>query len=144
MTNAQKWVSVFLGVFILLFALSKVVEKDDVVVPHDVEEYAEQEQVETAPQQTSGLTLIQQNGCLACHGRDLKGNSNLGPSLYNAKKHWTRDELINYLRNPSDYRNDPRFDEYADQFKNIMMPSFDNLDVKDLGLIADYILSLEE
>jgi mono/diheme cytochrome c family protein len=144
MTNAQKWVSVFLGVFILLFVLSKVVEKDDVVVPHDVEEYAQQEQVETAPQQASGLTLIQQNGCMACHGRDLKGNGNLGPSLYNAKKHWTRDELINYLRNPGDYNNDPRFDEYADKYKNIMMPSFDNLDVKDLGIIADYILSLEE
>lgn len=144
MTNAQKWVAVFLGVFILLFVLSKVFEKEDIIVPHDVEEYAQEEQTETAPQKVTGLTLIQQNGCMACHGQDLKGNGNLGPSLYNAKKHWNRDELINYLRNPADYSNDPRFDEYADKYKNIMMPSFDNLDVKDLGTIADYLLSLEE
>ena len=139
MTNAQKWVAAFLGVFIFLFVLSKLVESDDTVVPHDVENYAQQETVSDV----SGLSLIKQNGCTACHGRDLTGMRNLGPSLYNAKKHWTRDELINYLRNPADYSNDPRFDEYADQFRNIMMPSFDNLDVKDLGMMADYILSLE-
>lgn len=147
MTNSQKWVAAFLGVFIFLFVLSKLVEEDDTVVPHDIENYVQQEQTAENPsdvQEASGLTLIKQNGCTACHGRDLTGMRNLGPSLYNAKKHWTRDELINYLRNPADYSNDSRFDEYADQFKNIMMPSFDNLDVKDLGLMADYILSLEK
>lgn len=147
MTNAQKWVAAFLGVFILLFVLAKVVEQDDTEIPHDVENYVQQEQTTENPsqvQEASGLTLIKQNGCTACHGQDLTGNGNLGPSLYNAKDHWTRDELINYLRNPADYSNDPRFDEYQDRFKNIMMPSFDNLDVKDLGLIADYILSLEK
>lgn len=144
MTNAQKWVAAFLGVFIFLFVLSKVVENDDIDVPHEVENYAQQEPNNSSAQEATGLTRIKQNGCVACHGGDLKGMNNLGPSLYNAKKHWTRDELINYLRNPSDYSNDPRFDEYDDQFRNIMMPSFDNLDVKDLGLMADYILSLEK
>ena len=81
---------------------------------------------------------------MSCHGNDLKGRQNLGPGLYNAAEHFNRDELINYLRNPSDYSGDPRFDEYANQFKNIMMPSYDNLEVKDLGKIADYILSLKE
>lgn len=143
MTNAQKWVAAFLGLFILLFFLSKILEKDDTVIPGEIEEYMQEEPQQTA-EDVSGLTLIQRNGCTACHGDDLKGRQNLGPSLYNAKNHWDRDELINYLRNPSDYRNDARFDEYENQFRNIMMPSYENLDVKDLGKIAEYILNLKE
>lgn len=150
MTNAQKWVTAFLAVFIFLFVLSGIVRDDEVVVPHDVDEYAQNEPTQTTQnqQQTTseapGLTLIKQNGCTACHAQDLKGTPNLGPSLYNAKAHWTRDELINYLRSPSDYSNDPRFDEYGNKYKNIMMPAYENIDVQDLGRIADYLLSLEK
>ena len=144
MTNAQKWVAVFLAVFIFLFALSVLVKKDDVPTHEDMENYVQDGSSESSVQEVSGLTLIKQNACTSCHGQDLKGNGNLGPSLYNAKAHWTRDELINYLRNPSDYSNDPRFAKYSTRFKNIMMPSFENLDVKDLGMMAEYILNLKE
>ncbi len=144
MTNAQKWVAAFLGVFILLFVLSSIVKDDEIVIPEEIDSYAQEEPTGNVAEEVTGLSLIEQNGCLSCHGRNLEGMQNLGPSLYNAKAHWDRDELINYLRNPSDYSNDPRFDDYANQFRNIMMPSYDNLDVKDLGKIADYILSLEK
>ncbi|MCZ7602341.1 MAG: cytochrome c [Melioribacteraceae bacterium] len=147
MTNAQKWVTAFLLVFIFLFVLSDLVKDDSVNVPHHIDDYLQEEPSQQTNREVSqeapGLTLIKQNGCTACHGQDLRGNRNLGPSLYNAKKHWNRDELINYLRSPADYSNDPRFDEYSNQFRNIMMPSYENLDVKDLGIIADYLLSLE-
>lgn len=146
MTNAQKWVTAFLVVFIFLFVLANLVKDDEIIVPHEVDNYAQKEVTEGTAQtnEVPGLALIKQNGCMSCHGQNLQGNGNLGPSLYNAKSHWTRDELINYLRSPSDYSNDPRFEEYSNRFKNIMMPSYENLDVKDLGLIADYILGLEQ
>ena len=147
MTNAQKWVTAFLLVFIFLFVLADLVKDDSVDVPHQIDDYLQEESSQQTNREVSqeapGLTLIKQNGCTACHGQDLRGNSILGTCLYNAKKHWNRDELINYLRNPADYSNDPRFDDYANQFKNIMMPSYENVDVKDLGIIADYLLNLE-
>jgi len=142
MTNAQKWVTAVLVLFIGLFLLSKLFQSDDTVVPEDVDKYVQQDTEETTAEVT-GLTLIQQNGCTSCHGDNLKGIAKLGPDLYNAKKHWNRDGLINYLRNPADYRNDKRFDEYKDEFSNIMMPSFENLSVQDLGKIADYVLNLK-
>lgn len=141
MTNAQKWVAAFLGLFILLFLLSRIVKQDDVEVPQEIDKYMQDSSDGT--EEVSGFTLIEQNGCMSCHGDDLKGRQKLGPNLYNAKKHWDKDELINYLRNPSDYSRDSRFDEYKNQFGNVMMPSYENLDVKDLGKIADYILNLE-
>ena len=145
MTNAQKWVTAFLIIFIGLFILSKVFESDDIDIPHDVVDYAQEENIQAAQTQTpDGLTLIEQNGCMTCHGNDLKGRANLGPSLYITKEHWDREELINYLRNPSAYSNDPRFDDYANQFSNIIMPAYDHIDIKDLGRIADHLLSLEE
>ena len=65
----------------------------------------------------------------------------MAPALINIKQHWTRDGLINYLRNPSSYSGDARFDEYRTKYKNIMMPSYGNLDVKDLGKMVEYLLT---
>ena len=143
MTNAQKWVTVVLAAFIFLFILSDILKEDTIIRHDDFQNYGTGEFNEERSQDAPGLALIKQNGCLACHGQDLRGNPNLGPSLYNAKKHWNRDKLINYLRSPLDYSRDPRFAEYKNQFRNIMMPSYENLDVKDLGTISDYLLGLQ-
>ena len=67
----------------------------------------------------------------------------MAPALNMAKEHFDRNELINYLRNPADYSNDPRFAMYKDKYKGIVMPSYANIDVKKLGKIADYLLSLQ-
>ena len=72
MTNAQKWVTAFLAVFIFLFVLSGLVKEDDIVVPENIQQYAESEDNQETAQDVSGLTLIKQNGCLSCHGQDLK------------------------------------------------------------------------
>lgn len=143
MTNAQKWVTVVLAAFIFLFVLSDILKEDTIIRHDEIPGYDTPEYSEERVQDPPGLALIKQNGCLACHGQDLRGNPYLGPSLYNAKKHWNRDELINYLRSPLDYSRDPRFAEYKNQFRNIMMPSYENLDVKDLGTISDYLLGLQ-
>lgn len=139
MTNAQKWVAAFLGLFLFLFILSKVTEKEE-EFPEDFSFYDNNS--ERVSEKPGGLALINRIGCVNCHGVDLKGTK-LGPSLYSAKEYWSRDNLLNYLRNPTSYNGDDRFEAYKKEFNSIM-PSYSNIDVKDLGVIADYLLSLEE
>ncbi|MDP3445327.1 MAG: cytochrome c [Ignavibacteria bacterium] len=137
MTNAQKWIAAFLGLFLLLFVLGRVTKKEDDYAPLP-ENYSENSAAQS--QEVDGLALIKRNNCTTCHGGELQGTK-MGPALANLKENWSRDNLINYLRNPSAYSGDSRFKEYKITFKNIMMPSYGNLDVKDLGKMADYLLS---
>jgi mono/diheme cytochrome c family protein len=87
-----------------------------------------------------GLTLIKQTGCTSCHGDNLQGTK-LAPALAEIKKFWSRDALINYLRNPQSYSRDARFDEYREKYRNVIMPSYGNIDVKELGRMAEYLLT---
>lgn len=136
MTNAQKWVAAFLGLFLVLFLVGRLTSKEE--VPQMPQTMGEQ------PTQVSsdvdGLTMINQIGCTSCHGDNLQG-SKLAPQLVNLKQFWTRDALINYLRNPQSYSRDVRFDEYRSKYKNVIMPSYGNIDVKELGKIAEYLLT---
>lgn len=146
MTNAQKWVAAVLILFIALFLLDKFTGNDEELID-GVEFYGDNGTGETQntgdkPQSTDGLTLINNNGCISCHGADLQG-TNLAPSLYNADEYWDRAGLINYLRNPNDFSGDDRFEAYKDKY-NVIMPAYGNIDVKDLGKMADYILNLKE
>ena len=138
MTNAQKWVAAFLGLFVVLFLLQKITQDDK---NYEGMDFYGGEEVENTSD-TPALSLINRMNCVSCHGVDLKG-TNLGPGLYKAKEYWSRDNLINYLRNPASYSGDDRFEAYKKRYNSIM-PSFSNYDVKDLGIIADYLLNLEE
>ncbi len=134
MTNAQKWVAGFLLLFLLLFFLNQYTK----------EEYSAESEgymssaaaVEKTPEE-----LMSSNGCLNCHGSDLKGTS-MAPALASAKEYWSRDNLINYLRNPQSFNGDERFENYKKLYPKKIMPSYSHLDVKDLGRIADYLLGL--
>ncbi|MBN1300781.1 MAG: cytochrome c [Melioribacteraceae bacterium] len=137
MTNAQKWVSLFLGLFIVLFILGRLTKSEE----EFDENFDYYEETDSNAEKPDGLSLMNTIGCVSCHGADLKGTG-LGPSLYTAKEYWGRQRLIAYLRNPSAYDGDERFDSYKSQYKSIM-PSYSNIDVEKLGIIADYILSLE-
>jgi len=143
MTNAQKWVTAFLGLFLILFLLERVTKKEESSVIPSSMSGQNSRQTAKVTSDADGPTLMQEIGCVSCHGDDLKG-SQMAPALSNIKKNWSRDELINYLRNPSSYNGGQRFDEYRATFKNIVMPSFSNIDVKELGKIADYLLSRNE
>jgi len=136
MTNAQKWVTTFLAIFLILFFLGRVTKKEETTSV--MKENYDGNQTEQSDK-VDGITLFQQKGCITCHGEDLNGTQ-MAPALINIKQHWTRAGLINYLRNPSAYSGDARFDEYRVRYKNIMMPLYGNLDVKDLGKIAEYLL----
>ena len=139
MTNAQKWITAFLGLFIILFLLGRVTQKkEEQSMPPMMGQMSNQTAQVTGD--ADGKTLTQQVGCISCHGEDLNGTQ-IAPALVNIKDHWTRDALINYLRNPSSYSGDQRFDEYRTKYKNVMMPSFNNLDVKVLGKLADFLMT---
>ncbi|MCL4550478.1 MAG: cytochrome c [Bacteroidetes bacterium] len=139
MTNAQKWVAAFLGLFLILFLLGRLTMKEESSTPPMMMGQMANQQAQVSDD-ADGPTLVKQLGCISCHGDNLQG-TNIGPALANIKEHWTRDALINYLRNPSAYSGDARFQQYREQFKNVVMPSFNNMDVKQLGKIADYLLT---
>ncbi len=130
MTNAQKWVALFLLAFILLFVLSKITRKEEVSTGTNYEFYEE-----------DVVSIMQTQKCFQCHGDNLRGTEK-GPSLYGIQKYWSRDKLINYFRNPTSYASAERFEEYKKKYKEFM-PSFEEVDPKNLGKIADYILSLQ-
>lgn len=138
MTKTQIWTAVFLGLFIALFFLQRATKKDTV----PVEDMPAKTDSEYSAGEVSASDLIASFGCKSCHGQDLKG-TNLAPTLIGLSEFYDRDNLINYLRNPSSYLDTQRFKDYKEKYKNIVMPAYNNKDVKDLGKIADYLLQLK-
>lgn len=139
MTKPQIWVAAFLFLFIVLFLLGRITKEEE-----PMKDFSSMNNSPMGSQQSSELTgdkLIQTFGCINCHGADLAG-TNMGPSLKDIKANWTsRDNLINYLRNPNSFMDKDRFKEYRAKYPNQIMPAFGNKDVKDLGKIADYLLN---
>jgi cytochrome c553 len=143
MTNAQKWVAAFLGLFLILFLLERITKKEEPsAIPPSMSGQNSRQSAKVSSD-SDGPTLMKEIGCVSCHGNDLHGTQ-MAPQLAEIKKNWSRDELINYLRNPSSYNGGERFDKYRATYKNVIMPSFSNIDVKELGKIADYLLTRDE
>lgn len=140
MTKPQIWVAAFLGLFLLLFILQRAVSKDEPATNPGMGPMMQQQQQTTSSKELSGEELFASFGCVNCHGANLAGTK-LGPPLQNLTQFWGRDNLINYLRNPNSFMSSDRFKEYRKQYTNQMMPSFGNKNVKDLGKIADYLLT---
>jgi cytochrome c2 len=136
MTKPQAWVAAVLVLFFLLFFLEKNTQRSDVQqksMPGENTATDQSSKTKTPDQLVASL------GCTGCHGADLSGTK-MAPDLHNVKQNWSRDNLINYLRNPSSYMDSGRFKNFKAQFPGIIMPSFNNINVKDLGRIADYLL----
>lgn len=138
MTKTQIWTSVFLGLFIFLFFLQQMTKQEkDTPTMKSMDNYSEK----SANENISGLELINSFGCITCHGNDLKGTE-MAPTLYGLEANYSRDNLINYLRNPNSFMDSDRFKAFKQKYKNVIMPSYNNRDVKDLGKIAEYLLGL--
>lgn len=139
MTKPQIWVAAFLLLFIVLFLLGRITQKEE-----PMKDFSGMNNQSMGEQNTTELTgdkLVLSFGCTNCHGSDLAG-TNMGPSLKNLKQYWSdRDNLINYLRNPNSFMDKERFKEYKQKYPNGIMPSYGNKDIKDLGKIADFLLS---
>jgi cytochrome c553 len=139
MTKPQIWLAAFLFLFIFLFLLGRVTrgpreEKKQVSNPVPQGEMSNQSQELTPKEMMARL------GCNGCHGVDLAGTKQ-APSLVNIQENWSKDKLINYLRNPESFMDGERFKAYRQQYPGAMMPSFNNISVQELGKIAEYLLN---
>jgi len=137
MTKPQIWVAAFLAAFILLFILQKATKKEE--APRDLSSQMNNPMSEENVTELSGQQLINNFGCTNCHGNDLAG-TNIAPALTNLTQFWGKESLLNYLRNPNDFMNQKRFQEYKEKYSGQIMPSYGNKDIKDLGKIVDYLL----
>jgi mono/diheme cytochrome c family protein len=140
MTKPQIWVAAFLVLFILLFALSRITKENKSTIDSAIG--SPNPQSDMSSQDLTAEQLISKLSCTTCHGTDLKGTK-MGPSLYHVAEYWKRDDLINYLRNPTSFSDTKRFQNYTDEFPGMIMPTFGHINVKDLGKIADYLLKLK-
>jgi mono/diheme cytochrome c family protein len=141
MTKPQIWIATFLALFILLFLLSRLTKdaETDQTLP-SVESPVPQTGMTS--ENLSASELITKLGCITCHGTDLHG-TRLGPALHNVSEYWSRDNLINYLRNPTSYADTERYKKLQEQYPGMIMPAFSHIEVKELGKIADYLMKLK-
>jgi mono/diheme cytochrome c family protein len=138
MTKPQIWVAAFLAAFILLFILQKATKKEEA----PTRDLSSQMNNQMSDENTTELTatqLISNFGCTNCHGGELQGTP-MAPALTNLSSYWGKETLLNYLRNPNDFMDDARFQEYKQKSPNQIMPPYGNKNIKDLGKIVDYLL----
>jgi mono/diheme cytochrome c family protein len=140
MTKPQIWVAAFLALFILLFLVGRISKNTGTPQPETSNPVPQTEQMTS--EEVPGSELVRRLGCLGCHGSNLEG-TRMGPALTGLQEYWNRDNLINYLRNPNSYMDKDRFKAYKEKYLGIVMPSFGNVNVKDLGKVSDYLLSLD-
>jgi Cytochrome c len=140
MTKPQIWVAAFLIVFVLLFLLERATNKTEVNNAPTTDNPMPQSNISS--ENLSPEQLIGKLGCVNCHGQDLTG-TNIGPNLHNVSQYWSRDKLINYLRNPSSFMDADRFKAYQQKYPSVFMPSFNQISPKDLGKVAEYLIKLK-
>ncbi len=138
MTKPQIWVSIFLAVFIILFFLGRITKKEE--TSRDLSSETYNEMTEESSTELSAEQLLNNFGCLNCHGSNLTGTQ-MAPALNNLSEHWGKESLLSYLRNPGNYLNEDRFKEYRKKYPSQIMPSFGEKNIKELGKIVDYLLA---
>ncbi len=141
MTKPQIWIASFIFLFIALFVLNRLTKEDVEKEKNPVENPVPQTDMSSG--EITAEELVRKLGCISCHGADLSG-TRMGPDLSSVRNFWSRDQLINYLRNPNSYMDTERMQQYKKNFPGTMMPPFNHVDVKDLGKVADYILQLDK
>src|SRR3990170_4874026 len=113
MTKPQIWVAAFLALFILLFLLGRVTKEEDSKISIANTNTVPQSNMSSG--NITGADLMARIGCVNCHGADLSGTAK-GPSLAGINKYWSRDQLINYLRNPNSFMSSERFKDYKEKY----------------------------
>ncbi len=72
------------------------------------------------PFDSPGYQVYKDSGCIRCHGIDLKGGDR-GPTLLYLSDYWEQEELVEFLKNPSRYKEDvPRLDQLSQQYREAM------------------------
>ena len=137
MTKPQIWVAAFLVLFMLLFLLQIVTNEPGRKTTPANGPVTQQNMASN--EDLSPAELIDKLGCRNCHGQDLTG-TRMAPTLQGLSQYWSKDQLTNYLRNPSSFMDGERFKEYQQKYPNMVMPSFGNINVQELGRISEYLL----
>lgn len=90
------------------------------------------------PAPTTGRSLYFSKGCTACHGPEGQG-SFMGPSLGEVAAHWTREELVQFIADPTPFvARDARLKKLAGAYRTPMKPS--PIGQADRELLADFLL----
>jgi len=137
MTNAQKWVSAFLVLFILLLVLSKMTDRQE----NETETYAT-ENVEATQNQPAEIDidyLLGSNRCYTCHGKDLNGTG-MGPSLAKISESWKKQSLVSYFQNPKAFLSNPRMAVLKEKY-NREMPAQEKMSMEELEAVAEFLLN---
>lgn len=140
MTNAQKWVSIFLFLFVILLVLSKLTSRSENETNYEIDE-SNYSQTESQSEQMSGAEiLISNNKCMDCHGKNLEGTVS-GPSLQNLSKNWNKEDLVKFLQDPRSFSDDPRMNVLKGKYR-FSMPPVSKLNDEELNILIDHLLSL--
>ena len=140
MTNAQKWVTAVLVIFILLLVLAKMTKREESV--SEYEDTYVSEKVESEAKPASGIyvgDLLANNRCYTCHGNNLNGTG-MGPSLANVSDNWNKADLVSYFQNPKAFFNNPRMAKLKSNFKNDM-PAQEKMTQEELEALAEHLLN---
>jgi len=88
----------------------------------------------------AGWQVYADLNCASCHG-DLREGKRSGPVLTGLETHWTRDQLVEYVKNPDAMiKSNPRLAYKAEKYP-IAMPGYaDKADEANLGALAGYLL----
>ena len=90
----------------------------------------------------SGERLYVKSGCVSCHGATGMGGP-LGPSIRGASEHWTRESLLEFLKDPrGTVGSNPRLAAVGENYR-AQMPAFVFHSDDKLERIADYVLTLD-
>jgi len=140
MTNAQKWVSIFLFLFVILLVLSKLTSRNEDETNYELDDskYSQMES-QTEPM-TGAEILISNNKCMNCHGKNLDGTAS-GPSLQKVSEEWKREELLKYFKNPRSFSEDSRISRFKGKYR-LSMPPVDKLNDEELNILVNHLLSI--
>ena len=135
MTNAQKWVSIFLVLFILLLVLSKLTSRSE-------DEASNIDEYNSTPteQMSQAEILISNNKCMDCHGSNLDGSAS-GPSLTSVGQDWKKEDLLTFLKNPRAFSDDFRVQRHKNKYR-MGMTAVDKLNDEELNVLADHLMNL--
>ena len=142
MTNAQKWVTAFLVLFILLLVLSKMTNRQESETDLPASDMVTTENIESGAEQSSDIyvgDLLANNRCFTCHGKDLNGTG-MGPSLANVSDNWKKVNLISYFQNPKAFLSNPRMAILKEKY-NRDMPAQERMSLEELDALAEYLLT---
>ncbi len=140
MTNAQKWVTAVLVIFILLLVVAKMTKREESVTEYADDYVTEKVESDTTP--SSGIyvgDLLANNRCFTCHGNDLNGTG-MGPSLANVSDNWKKANLVSYFQNPKAFLNNPRMAALKDKY-NKEMPAQERMTQEELEALAEHLLT---